>query len=50
MSIVVGVDNGPGDQLAVRRAVDEALLRGDALRTSEPRAHPPRRGYEGPIS
>ncbi|MBB5788795.1 universal stress protein [Jiangella mangrovi] len=32
MSIVVGVDNGPGGQLAVRWAVDEALLRGRPLR------------------
>lgn len=32
MSIVVGVDNGPGGQLAVRWAVDEALLRRAALR------------------
>lgn len=32
MSIVVGVDNGPGGQLAIRWAVAEALLRGRALR------------------
>ena len=32
MTIVVGVDNGPGGQLAVRWAVAEALLRGRPLR------------------